>query len=666
MLDDDLIDGMESDEGAESIDMVNVAAFGSSKEFTALTQKLQADFPYLQINVQTWSDGLDLSASSIFVVELQEEFFFEDIDIVRKLRVERPLSPIIATSEQLRSGLITVAFESGLSDYILPGTPPAIMGPKLKAAYKVSKTSILVEIQNNELVESTRSLRAAYSKLKEEVEARKTAENERDIAQQVAELHEQNKEILDNLLSGFFTIEKSLVVAETTSKACEDLFFNQIAGKPVTEALDVNETNATFLRLALEQVFDNIMPMDVSLSFVPQKIETKHSKIIDLHFTPVMDENNKPLKIIVVATDITEQVAETKKLKQQEKTNQIIINILHHDQTFKLFLKNYKSSLQVLKTSSDQNEAKRILHTLKGNSLTFGFEHIGERIHDMETELNDKSEFDFDTCRNQYSPELERLMIEFLEANSSVLGIDYHQSQEIGFSFSEEQIKKFYGFAEEIEQEDKRADFLALVNLHKMSPASVFTEVLSLKVNDIIKKLEKSIDFNIKGDDVLVDRDRLQGVFDNLIHGLTNACSHGIEPEKERIEKKKPGKGRVQLSFVKKSNDLLISIFDDGAGINKNKVVKSAVKNNIIKEEDVPKLKQEEIFSLIFVDSLSTADQINEISGRGVGMPALKSAIKAVNGKIKIKSLENQGTNIIIFLPNGCVFSDKPMVNSVA
>ena len=624
-------------------------------------EQLSSQHPALQVNVLKWSDDLDLSDQSIFFVELQEEFFFEDVDIVRKLRVERPLSPIIGTSEQLRTGLITVAFESGLSDYILPNTSIDMLGAKLKATYKVAKTSILVEIQNHELLESTRSLRAAYTKLKEEIEARKTAENERDIATKLAQLHEQNKEILDNLLNGFFTIHKDLTIAETTSKACEELFFNKIAGKHIEEALDLPEDNAAFLSLSLEQLFENIIPADVSLSFIPKKLKTNNKKIIDFHFTPVLDDSGEPEKVIVVATDVTKQVAETKMLKLKEKKNQILINILHHNQTFKLFLKNYKSSLQTLAKTCDEKEGKRILHTLKGNSLTFGFELIGSLIHEMETQLNDDPEINFDESKQEFSQELETLMVEFLHENSSVLGIDYHQKIEASFNLNEEQIKRFYGFAEEIESPESKSEFIELLNLHRLSPISVFTDVLKTKVPVIIKALGKSINFSIKGENILVDRERLQSIFDNLIHGVSNACAHGIESEKERIEKKKPGKGKVLLFCAKEGNDLKVSIRDNGAGINKDKVVKSALQKGIIQEGDIPNLKQEEIFSLIFCDNLSTADNVSEISGRGVGLAALKEAVDKVGGKIKIISHENRGTNINIYIPNGCIYSGNPL-----
>ncbi|MFK7826303.1 MAG: ATP-binding protein [Oligoflexales bacterium] len=603
---------------------------------------------------------MELSEQSIFIVELQEEFFFEDVDVVRKLRVARPLSPIIGTSEQLRTGLITVAFESGLSDYILPNTSNSMLGAKLKASYKVAKTSILVEIQNHDLLESTRSLRAAYTKLKDEIEARKTAENERDIATKLAQLHEQNKEILDNLLSGFFTIEKGLTIAETTSKACEDLFFNKIAGKHIEQALDLQEDTSSFLTLSLEQLFENIIPIEVSLSFVPQKIETIHKKIIDLHYTPILDEDQDLQKVIVVATDITKQVAETKRLKLKEKKNQILINILHHDQTFKLFLKNYKSSLETLKTTTDEKVAKRILHTLKGNSLTFGFELIGSVIHEMETQLSQDPDLDFKECTDEFSQELETLMLEFLEQNSAVLGIDYHQKYEASFSLKEEQIKRFYDFAEDINSEESKTEFIELLNLHKLSPISIYTDVLKTKVPSIIKNLDKSIKFIIKGEQVLIDRDRLQKVFDNLIHGISNACAHGIENEKERIEKKKPSKGKVLLFCAKDGKDLLVSIRDNGAGINKDKVIKSALEKGFITEGQIPNLKQDEIFALIFCDNLSTADEVSEISGRGVGISSLKDAVESIGGSIKIVSQKDRGTNINLFIPNGCTFSGNP------
>lgn len=136
-----------------------------------------------------------------------------------------------------------------------------------------------------------------------------------------------------------------------------------------------------------------------------------------------------------------------------------------------------------------------------------------------------------------------------------------------------------------------------------------------------------------------------------MTHLLRNALDHGIEPTEERIGSKKPPRGMITIKALELKGTIQIVIRDDGRGINPKKVMDQALAKGLISKSRAANLSLEEIYELIFVSGFSTAEQVTEISGRGVGMDVVKSTITGMNGKIKIDSTLGQGTQFTLNIP---------------
>lgn len=170
-------------------------------------------------------------------------------------------------------------------------------------------------------------------------------------------------------------------------------------------------------------------------------------------------------------------------------------------------------------------------------------------------------------------------------------------------------------------------------------------------VRDLAKKLDKKIELEIFGGETELDRSVIEVIGDPLLHMLRNSVDHGIESPAERVAAGKPESGRVTLSARHQENHIVIEIVDDGKGIDAERLRKKAISTGLYSSEQAAKLTDKEAVNLIFHSVLSTAAEISEVSGRGVGMDIVRSNIQKLGGLIDIETTVGQGTRFMLRLP---------------
>lgn len=170
-------------------------------------------------------------------------------------------------------------------------------------------------------------------------------------------------------------------------------------------------------------------------------------------------------------------------------------------------------------------------------------------------------------------------------------------------------------------------------------------------VRDLSQKTEKEIDFIVSGGETELDRSLLDVLADPVIHLLRNSIDHGVEPPAERLAAGKNPTGTVTLSARHEENHIVIEITDDGRGIDPNKLKESAIKKGILSVAEADLLTDHDAIKLIFASGFSTAAQLSDISGRGVGMDIVKSNIEKIGGRIHVDSTVGQGTKFLVHLP---------------
>lgn len=168
-------------------------------------------------------------------------------------------------------------------------------------------------------------------------------------------------------------------------------------------------------------------------------------------------------------------------------------------------------------------------------------------------------------------------------------------------------------------------------------------------VHDVSRELGKEINLRIFGAETEVDKSVVEKIGDPLLHLVRNAIDHGIESPQSRIEQGKPAQGVLQLNAYHSSGSIVIEVSDDGAGLNREKILIKAIERGLIKANAIP--TDQAIYACIFEPGFSTASEISNLSGRGVGMDVVKRNITELRGEISIESNAGKGTTLRIYLP---------------
>lgn len=195
------------------------------------------------------------------------------------------------------------------------------------------------------------------------------------------------------------------------------------------------------------------------------------------------------------------------------------------------------------------------------------------------------------------------------------------------------------------------SDLQNIVLKLRMVPVDTVFNRFPRMIRDIAKSLDKKVDLIIIGADTELDRTVIDEIGDPLVHLLRNAVDHGVEPIVDRLAAGKTETGTIYLRAFHSGNHVFIEIEEDGRGINRDKVLKTAIKNGIVAAEQASKMSDEDVYQLLFASGFSTADKISDISGRGVGLDVVKTKIHSLGGHVTIESKLGLGTKFSVQLP---------------
>ncbi len=170
-------------------------------------------------------------------------------------------------------------------------------------------------------------------------------------------------------------------------------------------------------------------------------------------------------------------------------------------------------------------------------------------------------------------------------------------------------------------------------------------------VRDLALANGKEVDFIMRGTDIEIDRSLLDDIGDSLVHLLRNAVDHGIESKEERVAKGKNPRGTIILSAFQEQSNIIITVEDDGRGLDLEKIVSKAIGKGLVKPEDVARMDDRAKMQFVFLPNFSTAEKVSDISGRGVGMDVVKTKIEGLGGFIRLDSTLGKGCKITLKLP---------------
>ncbi len=194
-------------------------------------------------------------------------------------------------------------------------------------------------------------------------------------------------------------------------------------------------------------------------------------------------------------------------------------------------------------------------------------------------------------------------------------------------------------------------------NLHesvmkvRMVPIESVVNKFPRMIRDLSKKLDKKMELYMSGEETELDRTVVDEIGDPLMHLLRNSADHGLESAELRAQRGKPPVGSIWLDAYQDGNNVVIEVRDDGNGIDTQSVKQKAIERGTITQEQAANMSEKEIIDLLFLPSFSTAKQVTDVSGRGVGLDVVKSKIEALSGEVEVKSKYGEGSTWIVRLP---------------
>ncbi len=481
--------------------------------------------------------------------------------------------------------------------------------------------------------------------------------------------------MMRNLQQGLFTILGDMSIHHEYSKFLEQIFeTHDIAERPFMELLmadvDASEDEKDQVQVAVASLVGcDEMMWDFNSHLLPKElVRTRNGKqqVFEVDWNPIINDDEIE-KIMVTVRDVTELRQLQLAAVEQKKDLDIISQILNLNvEKFYDFLESSRSYLeknrQLVKSASgcDVDLIQvlfRNMHTIKGNSRTFGLTYITECAH--------LAEATYDSLRKTEAPEWqpERLLEEldtlenevnhYSSVASTKLGLDAKAAQAGGAS--PDTVKSLIATLNEVVKSDVLGPYQGALEGQLKTLYSEVCDSLEETVRDVgqsLPSLAKAVDkpspnLTLACNAAYLSKKTKGMLNDVLMHCLRNSVDHGIERAEERIAAGKEEYGTIKVTTARNNGSLLLSISDDGRGLALGKIRKKAIENGLI--ADNADLANKDIAELVFHSGLSTAEQVSQISGRGVGMDAVRNFVREVGGDIQLKLKTEEKQDFVPF-----------------
>ena len=466
--------------------------------------------------------------------------------------------------------------------------------------------------------------------------------------------------LLDNAGQGFLTFDENFIIDEEYSKECIKLMGSSIANNNITDLLfttiEKKEFFKSTLLTALEETID--IKRNSYISLLPSII-LLNKKAVKLEYK-ILQNNH----FMLILTNITSQKKLEKKIKKEQEVLKMIVSIVSEPDTFyeikdeyKEFINSYEDLIDTTKTPLHNiSNMYRTIHTYKGIFSQLYMQDIANHLHDLESDIskmiqetihsnNDLLELfknnDFDSSLEKSLDIIKEILGEEFLNSQNFLKIDFTDIQSL-----QEKISNILDH--KVSTTPECQDILSCVqNLSSQKLITLLNPYISL-TQQLASRLEKEIyEFDIVGDKNLIVSDKFKPFVKSLIHLFRNSIDHGIETPEVRVDNGKDEKGTILCSFKEEDENLYLTISDDGAGIDINKIKEKLLSKGI----NTDNLSDQKIYEFIFNDNFTTKDDISDISGRGIGTSAVKHELEKLNGDIKIISQKNIGTTFEFVVP---------------
>lgn len=455
-------------------------------------------------------------------------------------------------------------------------------------------------------------------------------------AERVAQVDRANRDmrlVLDAVDQGLLTLDREgRVIGECSGMVRQ--WFGEVRDGDTFASLvaRLSPSTASEIEVGWLQVVDGFLPLVVALDVMPSRIETPERTLVTT-FRPVGTEESWS-RMLVVVSDVTAALERERTEEARQELAAIMVRMVRDRSGFAAFYGETRDTVAELAAGKvgDETAQLRRLHTLKGNASISGLTTLARIAHVLEGRLREG-----DARNAPYAPLVARW--EALERDLAPL----LPSTLSGIAISDEE---HAWLVEELRQSGAPKSLRATVDSWKREAVGTVLERLADQGRSLATRLDKGrIVIETEHDDLRLDGPTYRAFFAALVHAVRNAIDHGIESADERTSAGKSASGRISLREHRVGPMLEIVVEDDGRGIDWPSVARRA------KELGLPYSTERDLQTALFADGLSTRENVEEVSGRGVGLSALRAAAEELGGEVSIVSEAGNGTKVRCVVP---------------
>ena len=515
--------------------------------------------------------------------------------------------------------------------------------------------------------DETGALGSVFNKMvsdlkRQRLELQDYAQNlEKRIAERTAQLSEANRLIqgmVDSVSQGFFMFDKDGKCLPIYSKACGELLGCSPSGKYAWDALSLKGDSELDFKGWFPLLFEGMMDFAELVPLGPREFKGMNpDHFVTLEYFPVTDDSGLVSFVVVIATDRSAERQADLRAQREKDYAGMILKLIKNRKHFASLIMETRSQFvqlrsELAKTEPDLDVVFRTVHTFKSASAAYSMGNVASTAHEYESELvlqrkqvKDGLLVDFSAWAEKID-HLEQFLDVFLEENKPVIGASGSSGPLVEIPSRELKIllqdlrEKAPGSNAIVREVERKylSESIQNMILH-------YDEVVSLTAT---RQQKEVAPLKIEGGEFRVMPEPLTQLMGSMIHAFRNAVDHGLETPDERIESGKSPMGSITVRFdrFEHKNQAWISmkVVDDGRGIDPEvlrvKLEKKGIK--VTGETD------EQVIQHVFDAGFSTKDQVTDISGRGIGMDAIRASVRDLGGDCRVTSVLGEGTTLVV------------------
>jgi hypothetical protein len=473
-----------------------------------------------------------------------------------------------------------------------------------------------------------------------------TAELEERVVERTAELAHRNQAmrlVLDAVQEGLVGIDKDGWMSSERS-AILDRWLGPVSGRlQFADYVRAHDPNfAASLELQLEQLRDGLLPIEVCLDQMPSRL-CLGERTIQVSYESIL-VNGAVDGLLLILVDITARIERERAEAEQRDLVRALEHIGRDRTGFLNFFRDAQRIVtELLAPGTTQVEIARLVHTLKGNTAQFGILCVADVCHVIEDHLRETSELtppDRELLNRTWQGLAERI--------SDICGD--HLRRHLAVDKGDYDDLKLL-----VRHRRKHESILSAISAWELDTVQARLERLADSARALAERLGKpGLEVDCAGNGLRTSFAEWAGLWSACVHLVRNAVDHGIEPPATRAAGGKAEAGRLTLSACREADEFVIRVGDDGRGIDWEALGRKAA------ELHLPFSTDEERVAALFHDGLSSRDEVTDVSGRGIGLSALRQEVKRLGGAIALNSRTGQGTTIEMRFPASAMVGPRP------